>query len=348
VLSEIPRLWARLINRWARLNRRYRHEVDGSPAPSRNDEYLFYQTLLGVWPLHSPDDAEHAQLIARVQAYMEKATHEAKLHTSWLNPGTDYDAAVKQFVAAVLEREPKNRFLTQFIEVQATIARFGLYNALSQLLLKLMSPGVPDIYQGQELWDFSLVDPDNRRPVDFERRRKLLGELVCAADGGPDARAALAARLAADPADPRLKLFVTWQALQFRRKHDELLRQGLYMPLGVSGARAGHVCAFAWQAPPENAAGPRHAIVVVPRLLARLAQATENGAARNGHRGPRGLHFDAASIGELAWQDTSVILPRRTASTLTNSFTGQSLRVDSPWVGASEIFADFPVALLVG
>jgi (1->4)-alpha-D-glucan 1-alpha-D-glucosylmutase len=246
-----------------------------------------------------------------------------------------------------LERGPKNRFLAQFTEVQATIARFGLYNALSQLLLKLLSPGVPDIYQGQELWDFSLVDPDNRRPVDFELRRKLLGELACTAAGGEEARAALAARLAADPSDPRLKLYVTWQALQFRRTHHELLRQGQYMPLGVSGARASHVCAFAWQAA-ENAATPRHAIVVVPRLLVRLTQASENGGARNGHRPPRGLHFAAASIGELAWQDTCVVLPRRTAATLTNCFTGRPLRVDSPWVGAAEIFAEFPVALLVG
>ena len=202
---------------------------------------------------------------------MEKATHEAKVHTSWLNPHAEYDAAVKQFVAAAMERGEKNRFLAQFVEVQAAIARFGLYNALSQLLLKLASPGVPDIYQGQELWNFSLVDPDNRRPVDFALRRKLLAELQCEVSRGPAARLALARRLAADPADPRLKLFVTWQTLQFRREHDELLRWGTYLPLSVTGCAANHICAYARQSANDSASPATNAIVIVPRLLARLA-----------------------------------------------------------------------------
>src|SRR5262249_40223963 len=148
------------------------------------------------------DDTAHAQLVSRLQGYMEKATREAKLQTSWLNSNSEYDAAVREFIAAVLEPSAKNRFLVQFIEFHAKIARFGLYNALSQVLLKLTSPGVPDIYQGQELWDFSLVDPDNRRPVDFAMRQKLLNEVRSEVGRGAAARRRLARRLATNPSDP--------------------------------------------------------------------------------------------------------------------------------------------------
>ena len=127
VLSEVPRDWSRAVNRWARLNHRHLREVDGMAAPSRADEYLFYQSLLGIWPLQPPDEAEHREIVARLQAYMEKATREAKLQTSWINANADYDAAVREFVAAVLEPSAKNRFLDQFIEFQADIARFGLF-----------------------------------------------------------------------------------------------------------------------------------------------------------------------------------------------------------------------------
>ena len=177
VLSEIPHEWARKVNLWSRINRRHRREVDGADAPSRGDEYLFYQSLLAIWPLAPPDDAGIRELTARMQAYMEKAAHEAKLHTSWLNPNTAYEAALREFVAAAMEPSPKNRFLAQLVEFHAVVARFGLFNSLSQLLLKLTAPGVPDTYQGQELWDFSLVDPDNRRPVDFALRWRLLDGL---------------------------------------------------------------------------------------------------------------------------------------------------------------------------
>src|SRR5690606_11051217 len=138
-------------------------DVEGQPAPSRNDEYLFYQSLVGIWPLEPSDQESRQQLIQRMQAYMEKPTHEAKLHTSWITPNADYDQAVHEFVAGVLQDSPKNRFLEDLRRLNEHVVDWGLYTALSQLVLKLASPGVPDIYQGQELWDFSLVDPDNRR-----------------------------------------------------------------------------------------------------------------------------------------------------------------------------------------
>ena len=201
VLSEIPHRWRTALYAWARINRRRRREVDGQPAPNRNDEWLFYQSLVGVWPLAPPREEQRIELLRRMQAYMEKATREAKVATSWINPNPGYDAAVAEFIAAALDDRAKNRFLAEFGRFHAQVVRWGLYSALSQVLLKLTSPGVPDVYQGQELWDFSLVDPDNRRPVDFARRRAMLAELAREAEGGAEAALALARRLAADPSD---------------------------------------------------------------------------------------------------------------------------------------------------
>ncbi len=176
---------------------------------------------------------------------MEKATREAKVATSWINPNPGYDAAVAEFIAAALDDRAKNRFLAEFCRFHSQVVRWGLYSALSQLLLKLTSPGVPDVYQGQELWDFRLVDPDNRRPVDFARCRAMLAELARESEGGADAALALARRLAADPGDPKIKLLLTWKTLQFRRRRADLFALGEYLPLEAHGARAKHVCAFA-------------------------------------------------------------------------------------------------------
>src|SRR5262249_26514431 len=146
-------------------------------APDRNEEYFFYQTLVGAWPLEPYTAEEHADFVARIQAYMNKAIHEAKERSSWINPDPVYDEAVRQFVSRVLDREKNVRFLRHFRTFQRWISHCGLFNSLSQTLLKIASPGVPDIYQGTELWDFSLVDPDNRRPVDYDRRRQMLERL---------------------------------------------------------------------------------------------------------------------------------------------------------------------------
>jgi (1->4)-alpha-D-glucan 1-alpha-D-glucosylmutase len=336
VLSEIPREWGRMINRWTRINRRHHREVDGSPAPSRGDDYLFYQTLVGVWPIEPPDEETHSSLVARLQAYMEKATREAKINTSWLNPHPEYDTAVREFVAAVLDNHPKNRFLAEFRAFHARILGFGLYNALAQALLKLMSPGVPDVYQGQELWDFSLVDPDNRRPVDFALRRRLLAELQCETERGPQARLSLARRLAENPTDPRLKLLVTWQALRIRRDHADFFRLGRYVPLAASGPKAEHVCAFAWQR--EVAKEPRRQlIVVVPRLISRLTQ-------------PSATANDGAAMlpCRAVWEDTRIAIENSTGMLWRNLFTGQHVRSESSAIPVADILSDFPVAVLVG
>ena len=198
-LSELPREWRAAVNRWSRMNRRHKTRLHGQAAPDRNDEYHLYQTLVGVWPF---DDAvPDATLRERVTEYMIKAVREAQVHTSWVNPDEAYEAALTNFVSALLDPGPENAFLDDFRSFIPPVMRIGAFSSLAQQLLKLTAPGVPDIYQGTELWDFSLVDPDNRRPVDYERRNALLDELL-ANPPSPDR----AAELLADLPSGRIKL----------------------------------------------------------------------------------------------------------------------------------------------
>src|SRR5205823_2953976 len=182
VLSEIPEEWRGALLRWNRANTARKSIVQGELAPDRNDEYLFYQVLLGAWPFGDPQSGhpapdEFAVFRERMTAYMLKAIKEAEVHTSWVNPNAEYEEATRTFVTQVLSEDPADAFRLDFAGLQRRVAFFGQVNGLSQVLLKLTSPGVPDVYQGQELWDFSLVDPDNRRPVDYDRRRALLADL---------------------------------------------------------------------------------------------------------------------------------------------------------------------------
>lgn len=334
VLSEIPRLWRKAVNRWARLNRRHRREVDLQPAPSRNDEYLFYQSLVGVWPLVSPRGKDLSEFTARMAAYMEKATREAKVRTSWINPDSEYDAAVRDFITAALAEDPKNRFLPEFRRFHEEIVNWGLCNALSQLLLKLTSPGVPDIYQGQELWDFSLVDPDNRRPVDFAIRRKLLARIQRDAGRNDRSLLALSRQLAQNVRDPRLKLFTTWRVLHFRRQHSELFQRGAYVSLDVEGAKARHLCAFARQWLPPSGADAETAIVLAPRLVAELTPL------------PAGSSLPPTPVDSSVWEDTQVLVEKLSSCPLRNIFTGQICSPESARIPVAHALADFPVAVL--
>jgi (1->4)-alpha-D-glucan 1-alpha-D-glucosylmutase len=289
---------------------------------------------VGVWPLAPVDGKGLRALADRMAAYMEKATHEAKVHTSWINPDAEYDAAVRDFVAAVLDDLPRNRFLAEFRRFHEQVVNWGLYGALSQTLLKLTVPGVPDIYQGQELWDFSLVDPDNRRPVDFVQRRKMLARL--GKDIGRNERSLLsvARQLARDPCDPRLKLFVTWRALQFRRQHADLFRMGDYIPLEVDGQQARHVCAFAREYASTSAGARKVAVVIAPCLIAQLTPANADSPAT------------PPPIGPVVWGDTFVSVGDGTARTLKNLFTGQVSSPANCCLPVATALADFPVALL--
>lgn len=233
LLSEVPGAWAEAVGRWAAANERHR---DGDGRPDPNAEYLLYQTLVGAWPLS----------VDRAVAYMEKASKEAKVHTSWIDPDPAYDAALRAFVEGVLVDDRFRADLEAFV---APLVEPGRVTALAQVLVKLTAPGVPDTYQGTELWDLSLVDPDNRRPVDYDRRRRLLGEL--------DGRSPAEVWARADDGLP--KLLVVHEALALRRRRPEAFgRGGAYEPVAATGGKAAHVVAFA-----RGGA----AVTVVPRLV---------------------------------------------------------------------------------
>ena len=323
VLSEIPREWRAAVGRWHRWNRKHASLVDGRPAPDRNDEYLLYQTLVGAWPL-GPDAA--AAFTGRIQAYMLKAAKEAKVNTSWINPNEAYDDALRSFVARILEPVPGNRFLADFSTFHHPIARIGMVNSLAQTLVKITAPGVPDFYQGTELWDLSLVDPDNRRPVDFAARAARLAELRARIAAG--ALAGLARELVEQWVDGRIKLYTTHRALACRRAAADLFREGDYVPLRPGGSRGAHLCAFA------RRRGTRAVLTIVPRLTARL---TANGA-----------HLP---LGPDVWGDTYVVLPGDLpGGRYTNLFTGATVgtaeREGGAALTAGDLFAQFPVALL--
>jgi (1->4)-alpha-D-glucan 1-alpha-D-glucosylmutase len=314
VLSEIPAEWRARVAAWQRHNRKHRAMVDGAPVPGANTEYLLYQTLVGAWPLE----------LERLQAYLIKAVREAKVHTSWTNPNPRYDEALARFAEAILDPERSAEFLEDFALFQARVAHVGSLNALGQTLVKITAPGVPDFYQGTELWDLSLVDPDNRRPVDWEERRRLLDEMLTAVAGAPD-RAALAHELAKTRTDARVKLFVIHEGLRFRRAHRALYEAGAYQPLEARGAWAEHVCAFA------RVDGAAAALTIFPRLLAR-----------------RGV--DALPLGREYWADTRLELPVALRGRYRNVFTGERVETEAAGEGAAltlgAVLTAFPVALL--
>lgn len=321
VLSEFPEVWAPRVNAWARANAVHkRRDDDGHAIPDPNDEYLLYQTLVGAWPLGPMDDAARADFVARLQAYVEKATREAKTHTSWINPHPAYDEGLADFVAAVLDAG-NTAFLDDFLPFQQTVARLGMVNSLAQTLVKITAPGVPDVYQGQEVWDFSLVDPDNRRPVDYALRRRMLDDLCARRESGDGA--ALARELVEGWEDGRIKMHVVQRALRLRASRPQLFLRGAYLPLEPEGPAAEHVVAFARTA--EDGA----AITVVPRLVAGLA---------------RGRNFALPQASD--WAGTRVPLPKGLAGRYRDVFTGQEHRAGGDGLPAEELFADFPVALL--
>jgi (1->4)-alpha-D-glucan 1-alpha-D-glucosylmutase len=272
VLSEAPVEWARAVRRWRRFNQPHKTKLENGAtleAPDANDEYLLYQTLFGTWPLEPLDEAAQAAYGARIEQYMVKAVREAKLHSSWINPHEEYEQAVVQFVRRLHAAGAENRFLADFTAFQRPLVRAGLLNALAQTLVKITAPGAPDFYQGTELWDFSLVDPDNRRPVDYELRRRLLAELNLAAQGD---RAALVTELLQNLTDGRLKLYLISRALAFRRAHRELFDAGQYLPLPVAGAHARQTIAFG------RTTGAQTCLVATARFFTHLPAAWETTA----------------------------------------------------------------------
>ncbi len=320
VLSELPDEWSAAVRRWRDLNRPHRIEIgDGESAPDANAEYLLYQTLIGVWPIEALTAETRPAFVQRIQAYMNKALHEAKVNTTWINPNPEYDSAISEFVARVLDPDRAGEFLNDFEVFHRPIGQVGYFNSLAQTLLRCTAPGVPDTYQGTESWDFSLVDPDNRRPVDYATRARLLAEMDGRAERDPSG---LSRELAGSPQDGRIKLFVAARALRLRREHPAAFT-GEYIALETIGRNAGHAFCFV------RASSDGNILVVVPRLIAGLP---------NGRSGP--------PIGLGTWGDLAVRLPANLAAARwTDCFTGESHVARDFVLSIARLLGDFPVGL---
>lgn len=311
VLSELGEEWWDTVSSWQQLNR-MQQERELDP----NDEYLLYQTIVGAWPAAVPDEKSYEEFIDRIQAYMRKALRESKAVSSWVAPDEDYEEAMSRFIASILDTSRGAEFLEALMGFLSPILDAGFFNSIAQTLLKIASPGIPDFYQGTELWEYTLVDPDNRRPVDFERRRTALAEIdEAAAHGDYDG---LIEKLLADPSDGRLKLLVTSRGLRFRREHRALFGDGHYVPLRVSGTRKHHVVAFARTRPPETA------IVAVGRFFTRLP----------------------APPTQSAWSDTKLELGELEGAVFRDVVTGREIRTEDGTIPLEEVFARLPFVLL--
>jgi (1->4)-alpha-D-glucan 1-alpha-D-glucosylmutase len=326
VLSEIPREWSESVKGWARVNKKKKIMIEGVEAPDRNEEYLLYQTLIGAWPVEAMDERSRDTFVGRIRDYMLKASREAKVNTSWINPNRKYEEALTAFAGAILKPVRGNRFLIDFLPFQQMVSHYGMFNSLSQALLKICSPGVPDFYQGTELWDFSLVDPDNRRPIDYEKRIGILAGLrqkemeMTGVD--------LAWELSLAKEDGRIKLYLIHKALNYRRAKRSLFEEGEYLPLEAEGIKAENICAFV------RRAGRKCVVTAVPRFLTRIISGG-----------------GSVPFGKAVWEDTRLTLTiGEPGMQFRNVFTGEIVTAQSQGEKTSlllaDVFACFPAAML--
>ncbi|MTI82483.1 MAG: malto-oligosyltrehalose synthase [Firmicutes bacterium] len=333
VLSEIPFIWSQHLKKWRRWNKTRKMVLNGQHVPGGNAELLIYQTLLGAWPLNKKELPEFKE---RLEDYLIKSAREANVYTSWLYTNNDYEDALIEFTKSILKTSEENLFLQDFLGFQRIIAFYGALGSLAQVLLKTMSPGVPDFYQGTELWNLSLVDPDNRRPVDFKARAVMLEELQRQEKGNIRE---LAGQLVDCWDDGRVKMFVTYKALHFRRDWPDLFSRGEYIPVKGNGTYSGYICAFARRF--DNV----WAMVVVPRLMARFMSVKQ---AQQGEINSLAIELP---LGET-WADNYLIVPEHAPARWRNIFTGDPLTTENNdalrGLSLSRVFQDLPVALLVG
>lgn len=316
VLSEIPQEWENCLKNLSNVNRRKKKIVNGLTVPERNDEYFLYQTLIGAFPFQERD---YPAFIERLKGYVIKAVREAKIHTAWLKPDFDYENTYISFIERILRPLEKNKFLNAFLPFQKKVAHYGILNSLSQTLIKITAPGVPDFYQGSELWDLNLVDPDNRRPVDFARRMALQNKLNETAPGDIPK---LISELLITKEDGRIKHFLTSRALQARTDRAELFQRGSYLPLDVEGKFKDNVIAYArnWK--------KSWAICIAPRLLTSLVKEEEY---------PLGIQI---------WGDTGVSVEQGTSDLWRDALTGESIKGGRILL-IGDILKCFPVSLLL-
>jgi (1->4)-alpha-D-glucan 1-alpha-D-glucosylmutase len=315
VLSEIPDEWEKGIKLWSKINRKKKRVLDRDAFPDDNDEYFLYQTLIGAFPF---SQSEHAAFAERAKTYIIKAVREAKVHTAWLKPDTGYEEAFLSFIDAILEQSERNKFLEEFLPFQKKVAYYGIFNSLSQTLIKITSPGVPDFYQGSELWDLNLVDPDNRRPVDYEKRQAFLREIQ---EKEKRDILSLIDELLSTKEDGRIKLFLICRALKARKENLEVFQRGAYLPLAVGGKCKDHVIAFARKT--ENT----WAITAAPRFLTALVKEGEY------------------PLDKQVWEDTHISLPEGAPPAWKNAITAKVISGEHT-LHIGDILKHFPVALL--
>lgn len=310
VLSRIPEVWQEKVREWLDINKTFRKTMDGRIVPQLNDEYFIYQSMLGGFP---EDFQVTDEWIKRVQAFMNKALREAKVNTNWSEPDEAYERACEEFIENILKKD--HVFLSSFVPFVKTVCEHAMVYTLSQTLIKLTAPGIPDIYQGCELWDLSFVDPDNRRPVDYDKRMQFLFQLVIQEQKGKEA---LFEYLKENREAGIEKLFITWKTLNFRRSNHQLFAAGDYIPLAVTGREI------------KAAAYARHTsdawVIVVF---------------------PFGLVTHETTPADPDFSDQFIVLPERAPEHWLNLFTGETISAPNQ-IALSVAFRSFPVGLLVG
>ena len=328
VLSELPQLWSASVRRWQRMNSKFKQKMeDGRIAPDNNEEYLLYQTILGAWPWQMESQKDREDYLERIKQYAAKALSEAKVNLSWINPDAEYMKAVNAFITAILMPGPRGKespFVESLKSLLPQLQLFGVVNSLAQVVLKIAVPGIPDFYQGNELWELSLVDPDNRRPVDYNLRAGYMDALHELE--GREGPAAVCRDVLANVADGRVKLWTTQRALQLRQREHALFRRGEYSALEVAGEHQESVIAFLRRDPSSG----RSVLAVLPRFACSLM------------RGKLEMPLGPA------WGNDQLRIPVSPGTGYRNVFTGESVTVSEQQnLPLSTLFATYPVALLV-
>jgi (1->4)-alpha-D-glucan 1-alpha-D-glucosylmutase len=316
VLSEMPEEWEKQVKTWRRLNYKKKLFIEGARVPDKNDEYFLYQTLVGAFPF---EEGDLPAFTRRLRDYVIRAVREAKAHTAWIKPDSEYENAFILFVERILEPSESNDFLREFIPFRKKIAHYGILNSLSLTLLRLTAPGVPDTYQGCELWNLSLVDPDNRRPVDFAGRMSYLQDMADRARSDPRN---LTSEILSTKEDGRMKLFLIYKGLGLRKQRKDLFARGDYMALETTGKHQHHVVASARKHESQ------YAVTVAPRFFTTLVNEV------------------SLPLGRDVWEDTTILVPEGFPGRWRDAISDRLIEADHS-LRLGDVLERLPVALLV-
>jgi len=315
VLSEIPEVWKNQVDHWKQLNKSKKKKVQGHRYPDKNDEYFLYQTLVGSYPFKRE---EHPQYVERIKNYIIKSVREAKVYTGWLQPDQAYEESFLFFIDELLKEDASNEFLNHFFSFAKQIFHYGILNSLSQTLIKITSVGFPDFYQGAELWDLNLVDPDNRRPVDFSVRKEALKDIL---DHANDLTA-LIPDLISKKEEGHIKLFLIYKALNTINRYPDIFQKGEYVPVKSQGCHKDNLIAYI------RKFNNQMALIVVPRFFTQI------------------LKNEEMPVGPDIWKDTQIIIPDHCFGTWKDVFTGCAIK-HQKHINISDILQLFPVSFLL-